>query len=352
MSTILSSIGKLFSLTHRKQFVYWQIQLFVLQGISVLVPIILFESSLDFELYSFSSAYIFIAMISFIVASSFDSKGLQFILPFVGIMIILLGIIMHLTYIGALIFVFVWLLNVGLGERIKVYSASFLVMISLFVMFTSVLSILLLPEFEFDQNAQLASMIGGILVLILQLFLLFYNYINITDKSVRAISQDPHNGLERSLRDLNEIEIDSFPLLLWYVAESCSKLLKLEDFVIYIYDPKSGVLVQMAAYGNKAPVGAEIVADPIEILPGKGVVGTCFLKKEVQLISDVSKYPNYIVDDMQRNSELAVPIISNGEVIGVIDSENSTVDYYSESHIKDFMRIAEFCAFHYEKTFA
>ncbi len=52
----------------------------------------------------------------------------------------------------------------------------------------------------------------------------------------------------------------------------------------------------------------------------------------------------YIKDDEQRSSEIAVPVIYNSEVLGVIDSESRQKDFYSKRHLKILTTIASHCA--------
>ena len=58
------------------------------------------------------------------------------------------------------------------------------------------------------------------------------------------------------------------------------------------------------------------------------------------MVNDTSKCLDYLVDDSFRYSELAVPIIANGKVIGVIDSENSKKNYFNFEHVEVFKNIA------------
>lgn len=132
--------------------------------------------------------------------------------------------------------------------------------------------------------------------------------------------------------------------ILWDIAINCIENLGFVDCVIYLIDEEKQVLVQKAAYGPKNDGDQDIIA-PIEIPPGKGIVGSAFLKGEPELISDVSQDTRYILDDEQRFSELAVPIITaEGKVLGVIDSEHPDKGFFTEMHLKVLTAIASICA--------
>jgi sensor histidine kinase YesM len=73
-------------------------------------------------------------------------------------------------------------------------------------------------------------------------------------------------------------------------------------------------------------------------------VGTVAKTGKPLLINDTTKDGRYIVDDEKRLSELAVPILDYGRVIGVIDSENSSKNFFTEDHMKALMTIASISA--------
>lgn len=142
------------------------------------------------------------------------------------------------------------------------------------------------------------------------------------------------NNLSSSIlgkRDLFDIS--------WEIANNISSHLKLQDCVIYLYNHKKNTLTQTASLGNKTDLNNNI-KDPLTIKPGEGIVGTVAKTGKHILINDTSKDHRYIVDDKHRLSELAVPIIANNIVIGVIDSENSQKNYFKKEHIEVFKNIA------------
>jgi LytS/YehU family sensor histidine kinase len=127
------------------------------------------------------------------------------------------------------------------------------------------------------------------------------------------------------------------------IARNCISQMKLEDCIVYLVDEKRNVLVQNAAFGPKNPKDHEII-NPIEIPWGKGVVGAAAEAGKYILVKDTSKDDRYIVDHGRRFSELAVPIIHEGVTIGVIDSENSRRNFFTDEHIKLLSTIAAISA--------
>ncbi|MDZ4793770.1 MAG: two-component regulator propeller domain-containing protein [Bacteroidota bacterium] len=125
----------------------------------------------------------------------------------------------------------------------------------------------------------------------------------------------------------------------WDIARNCISQLQFEDCVVYLLDEKNSQLVQKAAYGPKNPKGHEII-NPVEIQVGKGIVGAVAATGKPLLINDTSKDERYIIDDEQRFSELAVPILHDNKVIGVIDSEHSRKYFFTNEHLKAMTTIA------------
>lgn len=82
------------------------------------------------------------------------------------------------------------------------------------------------------------------------------------------------------------------------------------------------------------------IVNKIYIPFGKGIVGHVAETGKPELIQDTSKDNRYVVDDKRRSSEIAVPIIINDEVIGVIDSENSSKNFFTKEHLRLLVNVA------------
>ena len=130
--------------------------------------------------------------------------------------------------------------------------------------------------------------------------------------------------------------------LLWDVAKNCISRLKFEDCVIYMLDEERQVLVQKAAYGPKS-TGDQKIIEPLDIPVGEGIVGSVALTGKPELVSDTTKDARYIVDDKARQSEIAVPITLNNKVIGVIDSEHSKKNFFTQKHLSILTTISVLC---------
>lgn len=76
-------------------------------------------------------------------------------------------------------------------------------------------------------------------------------------------------------------------------------------------------------------VGGELVLGPfqgrvacIRIPFGTGVCGVAAETRQVQRVEDVHAFPGHIACDSASNSEIVVPIIRDGELLGVLDLDS------------------------------
>jgi signal transduction histidine kinase len=139
------------------------------------------------------------------------------------------------------------------------------------------------------------------------------------------------------------LSADQLDDVLWLIVERVISALDFEDCIVYWLPPGSDYLVQRAAYGPKNPVGREI-HNPIEIPLGQGIVGTAAMIQQPLRIHDAAEDPRYIVDDQFRHSELSVPIVFEGRVLAVIDSEHTEIGFFSSRHESFLSTIANMTA--------
>lgn len=131
--------------------------------------------------------------------------------------------------------------------------------------------------------------------------------------------------------------------ILWDTARNCIEKLGFKDCVIYQRNESRDVLMQVAAFGPKNPYRREIV-NVIEIPVGQGIVGAVAASGKPLRIKDTSKDARYIVDDESRLSEMAVPVMVDGKVFAVIDSEHPQKNFYTRWHMRVMKKVAAICA--------
>ena len=80
----------------------------------------------------------------------------------------------------------------------------------------------------------------------------------------------------------------------------------------------------------------------VRIALGKGVCGESAASLQTVIVGDVKTYPNYISCDSSARSEIVVPMVKDGQLLGVLDLDSSLVDDYDEmdqKYLEEFVSI-------------
>ena len=84
--------------------------------------------------------------------------------------------------------------------------------------------------------------------------------------------------------------------------------------------------------------GAELLLGPFQGKPacvripvGRGVCGTAAARAATVLIPDVHEFPGHIACDPDSRSELVVPLVDSGAVLGVLDLDSPRLARFDES---------------------
>ena len=93
--------------------------------------------------------------------------------------------------------------------------------------------------------------------------------------------------------------------------------------------------------------GAELVVGPFQGLPAcvrialdKGVCGAAARTRLTQRVADVEAFPGHIACDAASRSELVVPLVHDGELVGVFDLDSPRVDRFDEEDQQGLEAIA------------
>ena len=84
--------------------------------------------------------------------------------------------------------------------------------------------------------------------------------------------------------------------------------------------------------------GDELVLAPFQgpiactrIRKSRGVCGTSWAEAKTLIVPDVEAFPGHIACSSLSKSEIVVPIIRNGEVIGVLDVDSTDLNTFDET---------------------
>ena len=93
--------------------------------------------------------------------------------------------------------------------------------------------------------------------------------------------------------------------------------------------------------------GRELVVGPFQGQPAcvrialdKGVCGAAASSRQTQVVPDVHAFPGHIACDSASNSEIVVPLVKNGELIGVFDIDSPVFDRFDVDDQRGLEEIA------------
>ena len=129
-----------------------------------------------------------------------------------------------------------------------------------------------------------------------------------------------------SILDLNE--------LLGKIASTVRELIDYDAFSSLSIDREAHALRHLFSIRYDQRVNTDNV--PL----GKGITGAAAESREVVRVHDTLKDPRYIASHADIRSEVAVPLILQDRVIGVMDLESDRVSYFTDDHVRTLSLLA------------
>lgn len=94
--------------------------------------------------------------------------------------------------------------------------------------------------------------------------------------------------------------------------------------------------------------GGELVVGPfqgraacVRIPLGNGVCGTAAKSRKTVIVADVHAFPGHIACDAASNSEIVVPLLAGGKLIGVLDLDSPDVGRFGPADAAQLEALAE-----------
>ena len=79
----------------------------------------------------------------------------------------------------------------------------------------------------------------------------------------------------------------------------------------------------------------------VDIPFGRGVCGTAADTGEVQLVADVHAFDGHIACDARSNSEVVIPLVKDGVMLGVLDIDSPSFERFSEADATGLQKLTE-----------
>ena len=112
--------------------------------------------------------------------------------------------------------------------------------------------------------------------------------------------------------------------VLAHAAAQIKRLIDYEIFAVVLPEEGTNQMYFRFAIGHRPEV-----VDHWRFPVGEGIIGTAAATGQAIRVADVRKDPRYLNALDGVRSELAVPLLVHGRVIGVLDIESSQVDYFT-----------------------
>ena len=151
-----------------------------------------------------------------------------------------------------------------------------------------------------------------------------YRRVDRQNRTLRTLS---HLSQEfSSILDLDE--------LLGKIAATIRALINYDAFSIFLVDAERSVLRHRFSVRYDQRVNLDNI--PL----GKGITGAAAESRETVRVLDTTQDPRYIASHPEIRSEMAVPLIVQDRVVGVLDVESERMAYFTEDHQRTLSLLA------------
>jgi sigma-B regulation protein RsbU (phosphoserine phosphatase) len=138
------------------------------------------------------------------------------------------------------------------------------------------------------------------------------------------------NEVSREISSILDVEE-----LLRRTAELAKRVVDYQILSILLYDEEQKVFRHRLDVKHGQRVQGKLRAAATE-----GLVGAAATSREAVLVPDVTADPRYLMVNPETRSELAMPMIHKGKVIGVLDLESPQLNYFTEDHVQTLSILA------------
>jgi sigma-B regulation protein RsbU (phosphoserine phosphatase) len=138
------------------------------------------------------------------------------------------------------------------------------------------------------------------------------------------------NEVSREISSILDVEE-----LLRRAAELVKRVIDYQILSIMLYDEEQQVFRHRLDVKHGQRVQGKLRAAATE-----GLVGAAATLREPVVVPDVTADPRYLMINPETRSELAIPMMHKGKVIGVLDLESPQLNYFTEDHVQTLSILA------------
>jgi sigma-B regulation protein RsbU (phosphoserine phosphatase) len=123
--------------------------------------------------------------------------------------------------------------------------------------------------------------------------------------------------------------------LLRRAAEQTKRVIDYQILSIMLYDEDQKVFRHRVDVKH-----GQRVQGKLRVAASEGIVGAAATLKEPVIVPDVTADPRYVMANPETRSELAIPMMHKGRVIGVLDLESPQLNYFTDDHVQTLSILA------------
>src|SRR5271166_1393485 len=138
------------------------------------------------------------------------------------------------------------------------------------------------------------------------------------------------NEVSREISSILDVEA-----LLRRAAELVKRVIDYQILSIMLYDEEQQIFRHRldVKHGQR-------VQGKLRVAAAEGIVGAAATLREPVVVADVTADPRYLMVNPETRSELAIPMMHKGKVIGVLDLESPQLNYFTEDHVQTLSILA------------
>jgi len=138
------------------------------------------------------------------------------------------------------------------------------------------------------------------------------------------------NEVSREISSILDVEA-----VLRRAAELVKRVIDYQILSIMLYDEEQQIFRHRldVKHGQR-------VQGKLRVAATEGIVGAAATSREPVVVADVTADPRYLMVNPETRSELAIPMMHKGKVIGVLDLESPQLNYFTEDHVQTLSILA------------
>ena len=138
------------------------------------------------------------------------------------------------------------------------------------------------------------------------------------------------NEVSREISSILDVEE-----LLRHAAELVKRVIDYQILSIMLYDEEQHIFLHRVDVKH-----GQRVQGKLRVAASEGLVGAAATLREPVLVPDVTKDERYLMVNPETRSELAIPMMHKGKVIGVLDLESPQLNYFNADHVQTLSILA------------